>query len=291
MSEARYPYLHIDIPPDEVELLSNELFELGALGIEERDASTLLRGEAGDARVTLVVSFESDEAAQAVKDELGQRYNTRIEHVVGDAWREGWREYFKPMRVGKRLVVKPSWEPFEARAEDVVLTLDPGQAFGTGTHESTQLLLAEVETRVTKDVAVLDVGTGSGILGIAALLLGAASVEAIDVDPLAVSAADENAMRNGVASLLRASTTPLTEVRGRYLLVLANIEARVLVPVAETLAARVAPGGLLLLSGLLHEHADPVRAAYPQFRELARPRQGEWSALVLQAADADATHG
>ncbi len=279
---ARYPYVHVDVTPDEAELLGAELFELGAQGLEERDDSTLQHAEGGAARVTLVASFADEESAQAAVVALGDRYKPRIEHVVGDEWRDGWRKYFKPMRVGKRLVVKPSWEPYEAVAGDVVLTLDPGQAFGTGTHESTQLLLGEVETRVQPGMRVLDVGAGSGILGIAALLFGAKSVEAIDTDSLAVDACEENAAANGVSEKLKASTLPVQRIEARFPLVFANIEARVLVPLAAEIARCVEPSGLLLLSGLLHEHADPVRAAYPGFEELARPTRGDWSALVLR---------
>jgi ribosomal protein L11 methyltransferase len=282
MSEPRYPYVHVDVTPDDAELVSAELFELGAQGLEERDATTLNAAARGAGSITLVASFADDESANAARSVLAERYPARIEHVVGDAWRDGWRAYFKPLRVGARLVVKPSWEPYDVQAGDVVLTLDPGQAFGTGTHESTRLLLAEVEKRVTPGVCVLDVGAGSGILGIACLLLGAREVVALDVDPLAVDACHENAERNAVRDKLAASTRLVADELGSYPLVLANIEARVLVPEARAIAARLAPGGLLLLSGLLHDHADPVRAAYPELRELARPTLGEWSALVLE---------
>jgi ribosomal protein L11 methyltransferase len=284
MSEPRYPYVHVDVVADDVELVSSELFDLGALGIEERDASTLLQSNAGTQWTTLVASFADDRTAGAAQAQLGSRRAARLEHVVGDAWRDGWRKYFKPLRVGERLVVKPSWEEYEPLPNDVVITLDPGQAFGTGTHESTQLILAELATLVQRGTRVLDVGTGSGILAIACLLLGAASAEAIDTDPLAVSAAAANAAFNAVGSRLSASAAPLESFERPYPLVLANIEARVLIPLADVLAARVAPGGKLLLSGLLHADGDNVRAAYPAFRELSRPMRGDWCALVLEKA-------
>jgi ribosomal protein L11 methyltransferase len=281
MSEARYPYVHVDVSPDEVDLLSAQLFELGALGIEERDASTLLR-HSGAEGSTLVASFPDEAAAQAALGELEPRHVARIEHVVGDAWRDGWRKYWKPMRVGERLVVKPSWEPFAAQPQDVVITLDPGQAFGTGTHESTQLLLATLQEVKLNGLHVLDVGTGSGILAIACLLLGAERADAIDNDPLAVSAARENAEANAVTARLFASERSLSEITGEYPLVLANIEARVLIPLAAQLDACVADGGSLLLSGLLQTDVDAVRAAYPALHERARPMCGDWCALWLE---------
>jgi ribosomal protein L11 methyltransferase len=280
VSEPRYPYVHLDVGPDDVDLVSSELFELGAQGLEERDATTL--NAARDGQVTLVASFADDAAAEGALAAFEGRFAARIEHVVGDAWRDGWRAYFKPTRVGERLVVRPTWEAYAPEPGDVVLTLDPGQAFGTGTHETTRLLLIELQQRVTSGGAVLDVGTGSGILGIACLLLGAARVDAVDNDPLAVDAARENAALNGVASRLQASLTPVAQLTEHYPLVLANIEARVLVPEAAAIAARVADSGVLLLSGLLHGDVDAVRAAYPDFQELARPALGEWRALVLQ---------
>lgn len=280
MSEPRYPYLHVDVTSDQAELVSASLFELGASGIEERDASTLV-GPGGAQAVTLVASFADEVSARAALAEL-DAYPARLEYVVGDAWRDGWRAYWKPLRVGERLMIVPSWERFEPAPNDVVLSLDPGQAFGTGTHESTQLLLCELERRTPPGAALLDVGTGSGILAIAALKLGAARAQAIDTDPLSVDAARENAERNGVADRLSASATPIEQITERFPLVLANIEARVLVPLAAAIAARVAPGGLLLLSGLLASDVQRVREAYASFAELARPERGEWRALVLQ---------
>jgi ribosomal protein L11 methyltransferase len=282
MTEPRYPYLHVDVPAEAVELTSSQLFELGALGIEERDASTLLRSSGGAGTTTLVASFADDETASLARQQLAPGLAARIEHVVGDAWRDAWRAYFKPLRVGERLVVRPSWEAYDAAPGDLVITLDPGQAFGTGTHESTQLILAALPAQLPAALRVLDVGTGSGILAIACLLLGAERVDAIDNDPLSISAAHENAEQNALRGRLLASETPLAALAGEYDLVLANIEARVLVPLAGELSARVAHGGKLLLSGLLHADADGVRAAYPEFLELERPTRGEWCALILQ---------
>jgi ribosomal protein L11 methyltransferase len=285
MSEARYPYLHLDVSAEDVELASLELFELGAQGIEERDQTTLLPSAAGSAS-TLVASFADEATAATAAAQLAPRWSARLQHVVGDAWRDAWRAYFKPLRVGERLVIKPSWEAYQAAPGDVVITLDPGQAFGTGTHESTQLVLAELSSQVTSDMRVLDVGTGSGILAIACLLLGAGAADAIDTDPLAISATRENAEANRVAGRLAASERGLSELTERYPLVLANIEARVLIPLAPELAARVADGGRLILSGLLHADAEPVRAAYPEFEERARPTRGDWCALVLERRSA-----
>jgi len=284
MTEPRYPYLHVAVALEEVELVSSLLFDLGALGIEERDASTLLKSQAGEDTTTLVASFEDDAAAGAAQAELSGQWRAQLEHVVGDAWRDGWKAYFKPLRVGERFVVRPSWEPYTAQPNDLVITLDPGQAFGTGTHETTQLLLGALSGHVEPGARVLDVGTGSGILAIGACLLGASHVTAIDVDPLAVSATQENAAANGVSDRIAASDTDVAQINERFPLVLANIEARVLVPMASVLSERVADGGKLFLSGLLAPDMERMLAAYAHMRVLSQLEAGDWRALLLERA-------
>lgn len=284
--QPRYPFVHVDVPAAEADLVSLQLWELGAAGVEERDGTTFDRPHSPD-RTTLVGSFADQAAAEAALGELSATYPARLEFVVGDAWRDGWRAHFKPLRVGERIVIRPSWEAYAAQPDDVVLTLDPGGAFGTGTHESTQLVLQALQGQgdaVRACDAVLDVGCGSGILSVAALLLGAQRAVAIDLDPAAIEATAENAEVNGVAARMQVSDTPLEAIEGRYPLVLANIEAHVLVPIAAELAARVAPGGLLMLSGILSHQGDDVLAAYPGFECVLRQGAGDWVALTLRAA-------
>jgi ribosomal protein L11 methyltransferase len=278
---ARYPYVHVDVPAEEVDVLSAELFELGASGLEERDATTLLKNTA--AQVTLVASFDSDELANAACEELSSRFSARVEHVEGDAWRDGWKAYFKPTRVSARLVVKPSWEPYEAQPSDVVLTIDPANAFGTGTHETTRLVLGELEGLVTPGKPVLDIGTGSGILAIGCALLGASHVRALDIDDESVNACIENAEANGVRERIQVDKTPVQALTERYPLVLANIETRILVPLKEHIVSRVEPGGVLVLSGILRSELDTMKAAYAEHELLAQREQGEWAALVLRS--------
>jgi ribosomal protein L11 methyltransferase len=281
---ARYPYVHITVLAAEAELASLELWELGATGIEERDASTMNAPDAG-AGLTLSASFGSEDEARAAVRQLCDRWPADVVFVEGDAWREAYKAYFKPTRMGAHLVVKPSWEAFEQRPGDIVLTLDPGGAFGTGTHESTRLVLEMLEAQVRPGMRVLDVGCGSGILAIACLLLGADSACAIDLDPEAVRVSRENALANGVQVRLQVSEGPLGALEGRYPLVLANIESRVLVPLAAELGARVAPGGVLILSGLLLLERAALLSAYAPFAPLHVREQGDWLALVLQRRD------
>jgi ribosomal protein L11 methyltransferase len=286
VSEPRYPYVHVEAPLADSEELSALLFELGAQGVEERDATTLDKPLTPGAEVMLVASFETltdANDALAALLELDPPRPGRLEFVVGDAWRDAWRAHFKPTRIGRRLVVRPSWEPYEAQPDDVVLTIDPGRAFGTGTHETTRLVLTEIDARVRGGETVLDVGAGTGILAVAALLFGAKSAVCIDNDADTVGVVVETAERNGVAGRLDAGTTPVEALADSFDLVLANIEARVLIPLAGVIAPRVAPGGTLVLSGILVGQEDDVIAAYSGLRCEARPTIGEWAAIVLRA--------
>lgn len=279
----RYPYVHLAAGADEADALAGLLWELGASGIEERDATTLNRPEGDAATTVLIASFDDEQVAHAAVAALAPR-PARVEFVVGDAWRDGWKEFFRPLRFGSRLVVETSWARAEPRAGDVVVTLDPGNAFGTGQHESTRLLLEQIELHVESGMRVLDVGCGSGILAISALRLGAADARAIDVDADAVRTAAENATVNGVADRFVADVTPVEHVDGAFSLVFANIEASVLLALAPALIARVAPGGLLMLSGVLAEAEEAVRRAYADLSLVTAPHAGEWVALVFRRA-------
>jgi ribosomal protein L11 methyltransferase len=282
---ARYFFVHVDAAGDEAELASFELFELGASGVEERDHDTLNRADGG-AGLTLVGSFASEEEALAARAELASRWPARLVTIEGDAWRDAWKAYFEPTRVGERLVVKPSFKPYEPVAGDVVLTLDPGGAFGTGTHETTRLLLEALQRQLAPGMHVLDVGCGSGILAIACLLLGAERATGVDVDPESVRVSRENAELNGVGErLLLYEGTPSAVPAGRFPLVLANIESRVLVPLAGELCARVAPSGVLVIGGLLAPERERMLAAYSALHPIAVHEQGEWIAIELQSRD------
>jgi len=280
MSEPRYPYVHVDVAPEAVDETSSTLFDLGAEGVEERDQGTLAKS-AADGMVTLVAAFETREEAEAAIAELpGARY----EEIVGDAWRDAWKEHYRPFTIarvpnGPRVVVRPPWEAYAAEPGEHVLELEPGRAFGTGLHETTRLV-AQTLAEHAPELAgqdVFDIGCGSGVLALVALKLGAARAVAMDIDPEAIEVTRENAARNGMA--IETTTEP---VLGRARIVLANIEARVLVPMARELTARVAEGGLLLLSGILVPQRDEVRAAYADMTLLASPVMGEWTLLALR---------
>lgn len=213
-----------------------------------------------------------------------------ITFITEEDWSSSWKEHFKPLRIGMRLVVKPTWEDFSAAEGDVVLELDPGMAFGTGTHPTTMLCLSVLESLFSADDdamkprEILDVGTGSGILSIASAKLGASRVIAVDIDPEAVRIANENCALNGVSSAVSVSDTPLEKIPGEFDVILANILAEDLVRMAPELTLRLKPGASLVLSGILTEKEDLVTDGFAgrnlELTEVAR--ENEWSCLVYR---------
>jgi len=207
---------------------------------------------------------------------------------VADAdWTELWKEHYKPIRVGKRLIVVPVWLKPELDSNDVPVYMDPGMAFGTGTHPTTQLCLALIEDHIKPNDNVLDVGCGSGILSIAAAKLSASSVLAIDIDSAAVHATNENANANGVAAKITAQLGSLSNIQlptSNFNLTIANILARVIIKLLdeEGLANTIQRNGILILSGILEEQADNVIAALDKhgLKVIDKRQSGEWIGIA-----------
>ncbi|MBX3202854.1 MAG: 50S ribosomal protein L11 methyltransferase [Labilithrix sp.] len=288
MSEPRYPYVHVDVIPEAVDETSALLFELGAEGVEERDEGTLAKS-AASGKVTLVAAFATRAEAEEAIASLGPDASARYEEIVGDAWRDAWKEHYRPFTIaraadGRAVVVRPPWEPHAPKEGERVLELEPGRAFGTGLHETTRLVAQALADHAAEldGVTLLDVGCGSGVLALVALSLGAARAVAVDVDPESIDVTRENAARNAMTDLVDASTTAIESIELVSPVVVANIEARVLIPMAPELTRHVTAGGLLLLSGVLVPQRDDVRAAYPDLELLAAPEMGEWTLLALR---------
>lgn len=203
--------------------------------------------------------------------------------VDSGAHLDAWRAWARPVRAGRRIVLQPAWTPVASGAtEDLVLLIDPGRSFGSGSHPSTRLVLAALEDVLAGGERVLDVGCGSGVLAIAACRLGAASAVAIDIEPAAVLATIANAAANGVTARLTASADALATVGATFDVVVANIGVRVLRELGADLAARVAPGGLLVLAGLLTDQVDAATTACEGCVEVERRDEDGWTAVVLR---------
>jgi ribosomal protein L11 methyltransferase len=221
------------------------------------------------------------EALAGSPDLAGMKPGVTLRTISEEDWANAWKEFFKPQRIGRRIVVKPTWEQYAPEPDDLVLLLDPGMAFGTGHHSTTRLCVAALEDHVTKGATVADVGTGSGILAVAALLLGASRVEATDNDPLAVRVARENIAVNGLGALARVSeaSEPPTSP---FDVVVANILADVILGMAPGLFAAVRPGGTLITSGIIAHRAEDVRAGLTAvgFADIETREEGDWVAVV-----------
>jgi ribosomal protein L11 methyltransferase len=211
----------------------------------------------------------------------------RSEVVVDQDWSQKWKEHFKPFEIIPHLMIAPSWEPCEPPVGSRVIVMDPGMAFGTGHHATTRLCLQMLQEMVLKNPGcnVLDVGTGTGILGMAASLFGASEVMGIDNDQDAVTAARENVRKNHLEEKVNISGRNLGEIEQRYQLVIANIVHDVLAALAEDLARVTKPGGTLLLSGLIHgEQTESIAHCFQAkgFTLVEQRREREWGALRLE---------
>ncbi len=255
--------------PDSIEAL---LLELGAVSVTLRDAadSPVLEPAPGEIRIwpqTVVTGlFEADVALEPVQQALidsgsCDASHIRLEQLADRAWEREWLSDFAPMRFGRRLWVSPV-DAMPCWPDDaVVLRMDPGLAFGTGTHPTTRLCLQWLDQASLEGCTVIDYGCGSGVLAVAAALLGAERVLAYDIDPQALTATAENARRNGVAErvILRGPEQPPGQPAD---VVVANILAGTLITLRQEITALVKPGGALVLSGILAEQAQAVRDAY-----------------------------
>lgn len=250
--------------------------------LEQRGDETNLDPDALEPTVTVKVYVPEDEDSPQLRQRvaealyhLGRLYplpEPVFRELVDDDWANAWKEHYRPFRLGHRLRIRPTWlahEPDDdARPDDVTLVLDPGMAFGTGLHPTTQSCLRALEDLVGPGVTVLDAGTGSGILAIAAARLGASAVDAFDTDALAVRATLDNAAQNGVDARLRVWRGELDSVRGEvgpgpWDIVVANILAPVIIGLLSErgLLDYVAPDGYLILSGIIDEQGPDVEAA------------------------------
>lgn len=214
-----------------------------------------------------------------------------FQDVADEDWAENWKKYYKPFRIGTRLVVKPSWETYAAKPEDLVVELDPGMAFGTGTHETTGMCMEMLDKHLQSGMRVMDVGTGSGILAIAAAKLGAEKVLGVDIDPDAVKVAAENVLKNGVERQVRIIQGDL--VKGEVMpceLAVANIVADAICMLAGPLTRHLAPGGLFICSGIIREREQDVldAALKAGYTVADRLTKGEWVALCFANGEQNA---
>ncbi len=209
-----------------------------------------------------------------------------VRRLAQEDWAEAWKQHYVRTKPGKRLVVVPAWEEGEVEEGELPIRMDPGMAFGTGTHPSTQLCLVLMESHLRPGDQVFDVGTGSGILSIAAVRLGAARVVASDTDPIAVRATDENAALNGLEGAIEVRVGSVEAFDGPFDLIVINILAEIIALLLPQAAARLAPGGRLLLAGIIAEREGIVQEALALagLQVIERHEQNDWVGLAAAFA-------
>jgi ribosomal protein L11 methyltransferase len=307
MTETNWIEITCTVPESMAESLADFLLELTGNGvsIENRTVDTFNVGDIAEEPVKSVKGYlpgddtleESLAQLESYLHSVGPSFPgftytpPTVSSLKEEDWANSWKVNFKPTRIGRRLVMKPSWELFTPEEGDIVLELDPGMAFGTGTHATTRLCLEAMEKLLTEhacapigETVLLDVGCGSGVLGIAAALYGAKKVTCIDIDPVAVKVTRENAAINGVEKVLTASETPLAAVEGVYQIVIANILAEELVKMREQLVEKMAENGFLILSGILLEREEFVIAGFSTSLLVldSVTREDEWCCIVFR---------
>jgi len=298
-------------PAELVEQLADFLVTLSGNGvcIENLNVDTFSLESLVDAPVKMVKAyFISDATLQekidAIKEYLEMHLSSypgfashppNVFYLQEEDWANNWKKHFKPSRIGRRIIIKPTWEEWDATEDAIILELDPGMAFGTGTHPTSRLCLETLERIYFREAPFnayvvqthtdfLDVGTGSGILAIAAAKFGAERVVALDIDPKAVSIAEQNLELNHVRGIASATNTPLGEMPGSFAIVAANILAEELVRLGKDLVGKLRTGGFLVLSGILIEKEGIVFDGFNDFplTLVETTREGEWSCITYR---------
>ena len=285
--------LHLLLPQEFQEVISNFLMEQGATGLEET-------GE--DRGVGLKAYFPRDGKEKRRVDDL-HRYLKSLKQIFPgnfycqvktsllreQDWGENWKKYFKPVSVGSRFVVFPPWEKVRLKKNQIPIDITPKMAFGTGTHATTQLCMRAMERRLRgKGLSVLDVGTGSGILAIAAAKLGAQEVWGVDIDEIAIESARENIEKNGVTGIVRIRKGSPGRIQRRFDVVVANIDFKGLNRLRLSLLRHLKDRGFLILSGILIEQEEGISRRFLEtkvLRLMRADRQEEWACLTFEKGE------
>lgn len=304
-------WLEVKIKTEEsaVEGIANVFHELGAGGVVIEDPQLIaLYAQGGqwdaheftedilaDKEVEVIGYLPMDEDLMKKLEELKQelsylqvmlgnvRAEVNVTEVQEEDWANSWKAYFKPEKIGKRAVIKPSWENYEPKAGDLVIELDPGMAFGTGNHATTALCIKLLEDYVKPGMDVFDVGTGSGILSILAALLGARSVQALDYDTVAVEAAVGNVERNGLKDIISVNRSDLLDkAQGQADVIVANIVADIIKRLIPDVPARLKEKGVFIASGIIDERKEDVIKTLLEnnFQIIEIKEEAGWVAIV-----------
>ena len=304
----------IKVAPQAVEAVTDILYGLGAQGVaidEPVDVQKLREDELywdyideklleNDTEETKIMAYFSEEETNlpekiaVIKEkirnltEFGLSIGSgtvELSNVNQEDWESAWKQYFKPVHVTDRIVVKPEWEEYSPQEGEIVIEIDPGMAFGTGTHETTSMCINQIEKNLKEGDRVIDIGSGSGILSMAAVLLGAEKATGVDLDPVAVRVALENVELNNLQDKIEILHGNLTDViREKADIVVANIMADIILILLEDVRAFIKDDGLFISSGIIQEKRAAVEARLLEknFRIVEVETKGEWCAITAQ---------
>lgn len=308
--------IKIVLKEEDLENIQGVLYSMDVKGISIEDPRDLLDREEGPLTWDFadINIFEYGEDKAVVRayfnidvsvDEVIREIRTRIEkarafgvniedyeifseEVNENDWANEWKKYYKPTRVGNKFVIKPLWEEYEAKGEEIILHMDPGMAFGTGTHETTRLCLEAIEDYMKKDTRVFDIGTGSGILAIGASKLGAGEVVGVDLDIVAVNSAKENVGYNHLENVEILHGNLMDVVEGTADIIVANIIAEVILILIDDVKKMINIDGVFIASGIIREKEKMVTDALHEkgFSIKEVRREGEWVCIVSEVSHA-----
>ncbi len=283
--------ISLRVPTESAEAICNFLMEQGTTGIEENEedeegkrlkAYFLKDGREGRVLRALHRYLKS---LQTIQPKISQT-QTETFAVADQDWGENWKRFFKPFHVTSNIVIRPPWSHFRPKRNEIAIVINPGMAFGTGTHASTKLCIRALEEGLKKKgLSVLDVGTGSGILSIVAARMGAGEVLGVDTDERAVKVARENVVQNGVSGIVHMREGSIGNIRRQFDVIVANIDLKGLRRMRRSLLRHLKSKGLLILSGLLEKEGERLRQDYVKtglLRSIQSSREGEWVCLTLR---------
>ncbi|AGX42096.1 50S ribosomal protein L11 methyltransferase [Clostridium saccharobutylicum] len=283
------PNVAIEDPED---LLSREQ---GPLTWDFADINILEhKGNAAVVKAYFSEEDNIDEVVETVRQKLEEIKSLGLDIGEGkvtyrkmheEDWANNWKQYYKPVKITDKIVIKPIWEEYEKKDDELIIELDPGMAFGTGTHETTRMCIKALDKYVKPNTTVFDVGCGSGILAIAAAKLGANHVVGVDLDPVAVDSSKENISFNNLNNIEVLEGNLLDVVSGKADIVVANIIAEIICVLTEDVKKALNEGGLFIVSGIIHDRVDMVKEKFAEcgFEVMEINKDGEWNCIVAKS--------
>jgi len=299
-----------------VETVTNILYEAGACGLVIEDPNDITHFETDDEKWDYIDPklLESDfegaivkgyfeesedlvDKIELIKDNIEMIPNYQLDKGLGEVttseiedqdWSETWRKYYKPKKIGEKVVIKPTWEEYEKQEEDIIIELDPGMAFGTGTHETTMMCIRQLEKYIHKFDTVFDIGTGTGVLAIASAKLGAVNTIAIDLDEDAVRVAKQNVVKNGVANTVQVKHGDLLEIiDGKANVIVANIIADIISMLAKDIKKFLENDGVFISSGIILDKIPDVKKSLEENGLIVvdEIQMGEWACIVSKIGE------